>query len=145
LLTAGSDGTARLWDLLPDDRPVEDLILLAQVLCGHRIDATGASLVPVKPRALRDAWQSLRDKYPADFVPSPEDLFTWHREEADACERLEQWNDAIEHLETAQQYSTDASNVAQYRDKLARLKRLHAEAEELKERQPAEQHGGDDR
>ena len=27
LLTASRDGTARLWELRPDDRPVEDLML----------------------------------------------------------------------------------------------------------------------
>ncbi len=80
LLTASSDGTARLWELLPDDRPVKDLVLLAQVLCGHTIGATGGGLEPVEPGALRDAWQSLRDKYPDDFVASPEDLSAWHRE-----------------------------------------------------------------
>ncbi len=75
--------------MLPDDRPVEDLVLLAQVLCGHRIDATGGGLEPVEPGALRDAWQSLRDKYPADFVASPEEISTWHRE-------VDRWRAAAE-------------------------------------------------
>ena len=72
-------------------------------------------------------------------------LFTWHREEADACERLGQWSDAIGHLETAQQWSSDASNLFRYRETLARLKRLRAEAEELRERPSAKQPQGDDR
>ena len=47
----------------------------------------------------------------------------------DACERLARYSDAIRHLETAQQYSSDASNIFRYRETLARLKRLRAEAE----------------
>jgi WD40 repeat protein/serine/threonine protein kinase len=67
LLTACRDGTVRIWDLSPDDRPVEDLVLLARVLCGHRIDATGGNLEPVEPDILRDTWLKLREKYPDDF------------------------------------------------------------------------------
>ena len=129
VLTASQDGTARLWDLHPDDRPIEDLVLLSQVLCGHRIDATGASLVPVDPLALRDAWQDLRRKYPDEFVATPKDLFTWHREQADACERLGRRSDAIKHFEQAVRYSSDVPNVSHYRDTLDKLIRLRVKAE----------------
>jgi hypothetical protein len=42
------------------------VLLLAQLLSGQRIDATGG-LVPVGPAAFRHAWQMLRSKYPQDF------------------------------------------------------------------------------
>lgn len=112
---------------------MEDLTLLAQVLCGHRIDDTGGRLDPVAPRELRDAWQSLRDKYPSDFAASPKDLFTWHRAEADTCARVGRWDDATKHLKIAQQYDLDRSHASQYRETLERLQRLRAEAEELEE------------
>ena len=132
LLTTGR-GAAKLWDLRPDRRPIEDLELLAQVLCGHRIDETGGRLDPVDPGELRNAWQNLRDKYPSEFVVSPNDLFAWHREEADACARIGQWNDAIRHLTAAQQYDLDSSHASDYQATLERLKKRRAEDEEIED------------
>ena len=132
LLTIGR-GEAKLWDLQPDDRPIEDLVLLAQVLCGHRIDDNGGRLDPIDPRELQDAWKSLRDKYPSEFGASPKDLFAWHREQANTCARVERWDDATKHLKIAQQYDTDRSRVSQYRETLERLQRLQAEDEKVAE------------
>lgn len=54
LATARMDGRAFVWDVAADTRPAEDLSLLAQLLAGHRIDATGA-LVPLSRDELRHA------------------------------------------------------------------------------------------
>ena len=132
LLTTGR-GAAKLWDLQPDDRSIEDLALLAQVLCGHRIDDTGGRLDPVDPRELRDTWQSLRDKYPSDFFALPKDLFTWHRAGADTCARVGRWDDAMKHLKTAQKHDSGSPRDSQYQETLERLKRLRTEAEEREE------------
>jgi hypothetical protein len=55
-----------MWDLSPDTRPVEDLELLAQVLAARRIDHTQA-LVPLDTDQFRQAWETLRAKYPQGF------------------------------------------------------------------------------
>jgi WD40 repeat protein/serine/threonine protein kinase len=68
LITVGRNA-ARVWDLHPDDRPVADVVLIATLLSGHQIDASG-SYVPVSPQALRDAWKVLRARYPELFISS---------------------------------------------------------------------------
>ena len=42
-----------------DKRPVEELVLYAQLLSAHYIDKTGA-LVPLKPEQLLQAWQKIQ-------------------------------------------------------------------------------------
>src|SRR5205085_11940596 len=88
-LTASLDGSSRVWDAatgepltppLPpwdakpwrDDlpaggRPTGDLVSLARVLTGQRIDESGG-LARVAPADLRELWAKLREKYPADFT-----------------------------------------------------------------------------
>lgn len=45
--SAGSDGTIRIWPFEPDVRPASELIALAELQSGHRIDAAG-TLVPLE-------------------------------------------------------------------------------------------------
>ena len=59
LLTAGQDGTARIWDLPRDDRPSDVLFLHAKVLAGRRIDQTEAEL-PLDAAELSESWDRLR-------------------------------------------------------------------------------------
>ena len=56
VLSVAGDGSVRLWDLVPDPRPVGALVRLAEVLLGQRIDATGAP-VPMEPQEWRDRWE----------------------------------------------------------------------------------------
>jgi WD40 repeat protein/tetratricopeptide (TPR) repeat protein/predicted Ser/Thr protein kinase len=67
VVTAGTAGAAYVWDLPMDNRPLDDLVLLAQLLSGHRLDP-GAGRVPLEPEALRAVWDQLRAKYPHEFV-----------------------------------------------------------------------------
>ncbi len=55
------------WELPRDERPLDDLRLLAQAFSGHRIDDTGG-LIPLEPDRLREAWETLRKKYPGEFA-----------------------------------------------------------------------------
>jgi WD40 repeat protein/tetratricopeptide (TPR) repeat protein len=84
------------WDLTPDARPVDDLVLLAQLLSGHHIDTSGA-LVPLDAAALRAAWEQLRARYPQDFALSEEALLAWHREEATAAQGRGDWAAVVFH------------------------------------------------
>ncbi|MBI4325770.1 MAG: protein kinase [Chloroflexi bacterium] len=61
------DKMARVWELNKDERPVEDLVKLAQLLAGHKLDANGG-LTPLEPTVLSNAWQTLRAKYPHQFA-----------------------------------------------------------------------------
>ena len=98
VVTASADHTARVWDIPSDDRDEADLILLAHLLSGSRVETSGA-LVPLTPKEFRDAWQALGEKYPGDFVASDREVLAWHRREADDCEAKEVWDSDIVHLD----------------------------------------------
>jgi WD40 repeat protein/serine/threonine protein kinase len=98
LVTACHDGTARIWDLpVPDARPVEDLVLLAQLVSGKRVDVRDG-LVEVEPAAQRRALEELRSRYPADFAASVPEAIAWHRRQAAACLREKNGPAALFHL-----------------------------------------------
>jgi WD40 repeat protein/serine/threonine protein kinase len=98
LATACHDGTARVWDLPGSDaRPLEDLVLLAQVLSGKRVDAIDG-LVEIDQAAQRRALEDLRSRYPADFAGSAQEVRAWHRREAEASLREKNGPAALFHL-----------------------------------------------
>jgi len=66
VLTACIDGPARVWDFPRFDWPVEDLRLLAQVLSGRSIDATGNAVV-LAPETLQADLAKLRSRQPNYF------------------------------------------------------------------------------
>jgi WD40 repeat protein len=65
LSATGTDGTVSTWDLRPDDRSPADLLNLAGVLAGSRIDPL-RGLLPLEPDSLREMWQRLR---PESLLP----------------------------------------------------------------------------
>ncbi|HZY88562.1 MAG TPA: tetratricopeptide repeat protein, partial [Gemmataceae bacterium] len=89
-----SDRWTRL--LRPDDRPVEELEMLARLLSGERAGAGGA--LPVGPEELGAAWKSLRDKSAGDFAAPQERLLAWGRRAVAECERSGAWGGAVLHL-----------------------------------------------
>jgi WD40 repeat protein/tetratricopeptide (TPR) repeat protein len=97
LLTFG--GTrAQVWDLTPDDRPEDDLRLLAEFLAGRRLDPAG-SLVPLEAEERRRARDVLRDRAAQDLAASPAQVVAWDRQAAEGCEKAEQWAAAAPHLD----------------------------------------------
>src|SRR5262249_25648640 len=98
LATACHDGTVTVWPLpAPDRRPLEDLVLLAQLLSAKCVDATDG-LVEVEPAAQCRALEQLRSRYPADFACSAWEALAWHRREAEACLREKNGSAALFHL-----------------------------------------------
>jgi WD40 repeat protein len=73
LITASKDQTLRVWSLDANDWPMEDLVLMGQLLTGRQIDDTGA-LVPLDQLNTHDnprrAWDILRSKHPKHFTPA---------------------------------------------------------------------------
>ena len=98
LATACHDGTVKVWPLpAPDPRPLEDLVLLAQLLSTQRVDAKDG-LIGVEPAAQRRALERLRSRYPADFAASVAESLAWHQREAEACLREKNGPAALFHL-----------------------------------------------
>jgi WD40 repeat protein/serine/threonine protein kinase len=98
LATACYDGTVKVWPIpAPDPRPLEDLVLLAQLLSAKRVDATDG-LIGVEPADQRRALERLRPHYPTDFTASAPETLAWHRREAEACLREKNGPAALYHL-----------------------------------------------
>ncbi len=66
----GPDGHVRTWDLRPDQDPEDDLVLLARILAGSRVDPD-RGLLPLETDRLRQGWRLLQSREPRDF-PIPE-------------------------------------------------------------------------
>jgi WD40 repeat protein/predicted Zn-dependent protease len=90
--------TRRTWDLVPDGRPVAELLALAQLLAGVKLDATGSEVV-CDAEELRTAWRDLPKKHPRDFSAPSERALAWHRRGAEECERQQLWHGARLHLD----------------------------------------------
>src|SRR5262249_47258502 len=98
LATACYDGPVKVWPLpVPDPRPLEDLVLLAQLLSAKRVDATDG-LIGVEPADQRRALERLRPRYPTDFTASVPEMLAWHQREAEACLREKNGPAAVFHL-----------------------------------------------
>ncbi len=98
LVAAFGNKTAWLWELVPDERPIQDLYLLAHVLASSELDDTG-DFVPLEPARLQTAWDALRSTYPGDFDCSAQEVLAWHRREAARCEACWSWSAAVWHLD----------------------------------------------
>jgi hypothetical protein len=59
-----------VWDTPFEDRPLADLVLLAQVLAGVQLRAPG-TFVPLEPAQFNRDWATLWSKYPGEFLASP--------------------------------------------------------------------------
>lgn len=98
LATACYDGTVKVWPLpAPDLRPLEDLVLLAQLLSAKRVDATDG-LIGVEPADQCRVLERLRLRYPADFTASVPETIAWHQREAEKCVRERNDAAALFHL-----------------------------------------------
>jgi hypothetical protein len=78
------------FDCGPGECPSRDLVKLAQLYAGQRLDAQDA-IVPLTEPELRDLWSQLRAKYPNEFAIRPEALVEWHVEQLDSLSTLGDW------------------------------------------------------
>jgi hypothetical protein len=74
-----------IYDLSPDERPIEQLSLIAEVLSGRRGAELGAGL-PFEKQALQEAWRQIREQHTDDFVVSEKEVLDWHQSEASSSE-----------------------------------------------------------
>ena len=98
LATACHDGTVKVWPVpAPDPRPVEDLVLLAQLLSAKQVDATDG-LIGVESADQHRVLERLRPRYPTDFTASVPETLAWHQREVEACLRERNGPAALLHL-----------------------------------------------
>jgi WD40 repeat protein len=97
-LLDASGKRAQLWLLPKEARPLEDLVSLAQLLAGRKIDRAG-NLVPWPAVAASDAWTVLRTKYPTTLAQNPNQVRQWRERIVEECERDAHWFAAAFHLD----------------------------------------------
>ncbi|HEY7154949.1 MAG TPA: protein kinase [Gemmataceae bacterium] len=100
----GHINSMSVWDTSRDDRPVEDLVKLANLLAGHRLDDNGG-LASLTRDELRKTWQDLLTKYP-DGLAAPVEkkaLLDWHFQQAEKAKKsnrpslvISHWTRALE-------------------------------------------------
>jgi WD40 repeat protein len=86
---------------LPHDlRRDKDLMLLAEVLSGNRVDEAGG-FHPIDSGTLVSTWNQLRRKpeFRETLADSAAEVLAWHYQEARACEQAWNWTSALFHLE----------------------------------------------
>jgi tetratricopeptide (TPR) repeat protein len=109
VVTGSVNGTAQVWEIPTDDRPVEDLVLQAQLLAARRVDTTG-NHTPLPARDLLAGWQTLKAKYPDSFATRPTEVLAWHQQQAEDCSAVGDWRPLTWHLnrllETAPERAT---------------------------------------
>jgi len=97
LITADTKARLWCWDLHPDSRPIEDLLLLSQLLTGFQSSASKSPNAP-KPEERQSAWRKLRAAYSNDFATSREEVFDWHSGCARSSQSEGRWAAAVFHL-----------------------------------------------
>lgn len=94
---SSTGGEVRIWEVPRLDFAAEDLVLLARLTCGSRIQKN-AGPSPLDWKILKQ-WPRLRSKYPKYFEVSPEEVRAWHMKELEDCETTEHWQGAVFHLD----------------------------------------------
>jgi hypothetical protein len=74
--SAESGGTLQGLRSKADERPVTDLVKLAQLYSGRRLDEKGGA-VPLDGDELKAIWRELRARYPQEFSASPYAVAEW--------------------------------------------------------------------
>src|SRR5207247_6927414 len=90
IVTTDQQGQARIWELRADERPVDNLIMLAGLLSGNSVTPAGQLTRP-QSESLEMTWCRLRVKHRSDFVVSDEEIMAWHQLQAEESERRQQW------------------------------------------------------
>jgi WD40 repeat protein len=75
----------------------QDLLWLAELLSGTRIDETGG-FRPLDQYALMERWSALKRHIPALFIDSPMTVLQWHQRQASSSEQAWNWWSASFHL-----------------------------------------------
>lgn len=98
VLSAGNDGSARLWRQQIEERPVGELRQFASLLSGLRSDPV-LGVAPCETKLLREAWATLHTKYPQQFTATTEQGITWHETQLKNAETAGLWTNAVGHLD----------------------------------------------
>ena len=115
----------QMWSVAPDERPVDEIILLGELLSGHRLGLDGQPTL-IDAAALATTWQRLRSRYPDDFKVSRQDVLAWHQENATVNEQAGNWFAARFHLDQLLKIQPEEAPLKERRQRaLERLDSQH--------------------
>ncbi len=83
--------------LRADDRPVGDLLLIAEIVGGQRLADAGETAA-FDGAELGKAWQVVQQKYSKEFTPAAGRAAAWDQRGAAECEHRQLWTGAVQHL-----------------------------------------------
>ncbi len=128
----------RIWDFTSGtNRSAREWTLLAQVISGRRIDATG-ELAPLESRDLGTAWEFLQAENPPPGDPL--ERKDWHKQKALDGRSAGYWSPVLWHLD--QLLALEPDNVDYHRERaqalgeLGQLERANAELKYLLSQNP---------
>jgi WD40 repeat protein len=98
IITSDGKGTFWKWDLPSDQRPVDDLRRLARLLSANAVVPSG-EVKPSRSESLGALWDQLRERSPASFAASGEEVARWHELMAEQSELEQQWFAVAFHLQ----------------------------------------------
>jgi WD40 repeat protein len=93
-LTSDDKGNSWIWEVTTDPRPVEHLMLIAEILNGTR---PAVSTSTATTETSYTVWRNMKDKYPQEFATSRPELIAWHRQQAALSSQERQWAAALFH------------------------------------------------
>ncbi|MBI4664543.1 MAG: protein kinase [Verrucomicrobia bacterium] len=128
---SSTGGDVRIWEVPRLDFAAEDLVLLARLTCGSRIQKN-AGPAPLDWKILKQ-WPRLTSKYPKYFEVSPEEVRAWHTRELEDCEKEQHWEGAVFHLERLIELQPEDRSLSKRRE------RAQAEVEKSRSMREANQ------
>ena len=78
ILSETRDGGARVWTIKPDQRPVEDLWELAELLCSRALNEDQNKNFGQDGTSAQSTWSRLRGLYPSDFTAADSEISFWN-------------------------------------------------------------------
>ena len=82
--TGGPDHQARIWAIRRAEASSDDLMALAELIGGRRLDRTN-SLIPLTAEEMTVRWQALQERHRALFTTTERQVSSWHRRQAAAA------------------------------------------------------------
>jgi WD40 repeat protein len=77
VLTETREGSC-IWKIEPDKRPVEDLFVLANLLCASPLNEDQDQVSDQSSVGAQTTWRRLRSIYPSSFIASKAEIARWH-------------------------------------------------------------------
>jgi tetratricopeptide (TPR) repeat protein len=134
----------RLWDLRPEERSVEDIRVVSQLLAARRLD-NGKAIGPSDPGSMPDLLARVRSseknqrRHDISFYPSIETALLWHQQQAAICHRITYFTAALYHLNVLVEafgsrpdYRMQRGDVHAFLDQFDRAVADYTRASELK-------------